>query len=87
MISIVLLLSILGWILYRLVRSTLSVENRRLMAKHRFVALALALAFMFSLLLELQVGRSIIRLDPRIDVIAICLVWLVVWIAGEWLGE
>lgn len=63
----------------------LEVEERRVRDKYRSYGAATSLAV--GLLMEFQVGRSLIGLDPRLDLISIPVVWLMLCLCAEWFGE
>lgn len=83
--SIVFFIVILVWIGYRLRRSVLDMPDRIAMAKFRILGAFVALVV--GILGELNVGQSVIRIDPRIEIIVIPAVWFAILLAAEWFGE
>ena len=83
--SILIFVGLLLWILYRLWQSVLEWDDRKAIAKFRFIGLFSALAI--GLLVELLIGRVTLSLHWKFDLISVPIIWLAIFGAAEWFGE
>jgi hypothetical protein len=73
------------WVIYRRFVSMLDVPKRKIIFKSRVQGLLLA--GLVSILLEAVVGKSFFGSDPKFDLLAVPLAWLVVFCSFEWMGD